>query len=420
MMPRLRLEARLSKVSWAFIELFTLTAVLLLPFSKSAAEIGILISLGLWALRKFPWDEPLPRASICAVAYLSFIGLALLSGAGTTSQGLAETLRGTAKWVKYFGIFFMSTELFCDDKKRGRLIAVLLFSAALVCADGFYQMITGADLVKHYSVDIPGRFVRMQGPFSSPNDLGTFLLFALPLAFFYWLGEKKWRPKSALLVSLTALLTVSFICTLSRSAFLALFLSAFFFVLVTQAKKTVIALTVTPLLLIISPMLRYNFFGSLNLNDITVGERLQVWKVTLKMIMAHPWLGNGINTYTDKFASFAPAGMTYHGYAHNCYLQMATEVGIPALAIFLLPWLIILTKEIAAWRASDRTPARSALLIIIPAFLVQSAMDTNFYALQASTLFWIFWGALAGGTIAHPTRAGASIAPVSQRASSGG
>lgn len=417
---RLRLGPRLSSVSWIAIETLAALAVFLLPFSKSAVEICLLSALALWLLRKWPWDEPLPEPPAARWAYPLFLSLVLISTMTGASSGLPESLAGAAKWFKYFGIFFMASELFADSRRRGRFVAAFLVSAGLVAADGFYQMFAGTDLVKGYSVDIPGRYVRMQGPFSSPNDLAAYLLFAAPFSFFFWVREKKWSVKSAALALLFALTALSFVLTLSRSGFVGLYAASFLLAAAALPPAAAALIAAAPLGFLFSPMLRYNFFSSLNLKDVTVGERLRIWETTLRMVRENPWIGTGVNSYVDRFASFAGAGETWRGYAHNCYLQMASETGVPSLVFFALPFFLLLPKEMLKSRGKALEPERWALLVSVPAFLVQSAFDTNFYALQAATLFWLFWGMFVGGTTAQPVREGATEAPVSQRASSGG
>ena len=420
MTTRLRLGPRLSHVSWLAIEVLALAGIFFLPFSKSAAEIGLISALFLWLLRKWPWGEPFPDAAACRLAYPAFLSLALLSAMTGDAGGLPESLAGVCKWFKYFGYFFMSVELFADKRRRTRLFTVFLASATLVCLDGFYQMAAGTDLVKHYSVDIPGRLVRMQGPFSSPNDLAAYLLWAAAFSFFFWAREKKWTLLSGGRLALFALCAVSLVMTLSRSAFIGLAAGAVILAAATQPLPVIFAAAAAPFGLLLSPTLRFNFFSSLNGQDVTIRERLRIWGTTLRMIAEHPLLGTGADTFTDRFTAFSAGTETWRGYAHNCYLQIAAETGIPALILFILPFLWILPKETLGARGRKLPPERMALLAAIPAFLVQSALDTNFFALQASTLFWVFWGVFLGGKTAQPMRAASTRAAVKRGSSKKG
>ena len=64
---------------------------------------------------------------------------------------------------------------------------------SLVALNGFYQMTFGVDLIKGYKAWVPGRYLRMRSSFGAPNDLSTFLLLAVPIAFSFWASLKKWR-----------------------------------------------------------------------------------------------------------------------------------------------------------------------------------------------------------------------------------
>ena len=392
----LSLNPRLSGISWNFIEFFTLTTIFFLPFSKSIAEIGIITSLLLWLLRKFPYGEKFPTAPLVTAAYAVFFGFVLLSLIQVPPTLWPTGIRGVLKWAKHLAIFFMALDYFKDAKRTQRFAWVFLASMTVTCLDGFYQMFTGFDFIKHYSADIPGRLVRMQGPLSSPNDLAAFLIIGLPMIFFAWMEEKTWSLKSAVLAALTALFGVAFASTLSRGAMLALFISSVFYALCAQKKKALWLLAVIPAIVLASPMLRYNFISSLGPKDITVGERLKMWGTCLRMIQEHPILGNGVNLFAEKFNLFSEMAKSYKGYAHNCYLQMAAEIGIPGLLAFLLPLVFILLPAVLKNSAAlQKSWLKSSLLVGIPAFLLQSALDTNFYALQAAMLFWLFWGLCA-------------------------
>jgi len=392
-LARLPLGPHLSAVSWFFIETFFLVTIFFLPFSKSVGEGALLVCLALWLLRKFPWDEAFPFVPICNLSYLVFLVAVLLSFTHIPKEDLATGVQGFLKWLKYLGVFFMSVDLFKNEGRTKRFVFVFLVSMTLVCANGFYQLWTGVDLIKHYAVDIPGRFIRMKSSFGSPNGLAAFLAMAIPIGFFVWFKKNRWSPASVLLALMLILFGVSFILTLSRAALLGLFISVGAVVLVSQKKRILIPVLLSPLLLLASKTLRDNFFASLSLKDITIAERFRFWETTLRMIKDHPWLGNGVNTYYLKFAAFAPAEETYRGYAHNCYLQMWGEVGILGLLAFMTPLLVILIKDLFGPRSAKQgLDLKDVLFVGLGAFLVQSFFDTNFYALQASILFWIFWG----------------------------
>lgn len=393
---RLNLEPTLSAVSWFFIESFVLITLAFLPFSKSVSDICVVIALILWVLRKFPWNERLRAPKAVLVCYLVFLAANLLSLAHVPHPLLGIGIRGFLKWLKFVGLFFMCAELFQDPKRVARFVPVFLWSMTVACLNGFYQLGAGADLLKHYSVDIPGRFTRMQSSFCSPNGLSAFLILAIPLVFSVWVRQEKWSFKSVAASAGLAVFSVSFAMTLSRAAFFALVLAVLIFLLRQKSMKALLfLLALTALFLFSSDITRLNFFASLHLTDITIGERLRFWQTTWHMIKAHPWMGNGVNMFFQKFPGFAPESETYRGYAHNCYLQMWSEVGLFGLLAFLAPVALTLWRWLVLKKPSSRDSLlRNALAVGLMAFLVHAALDTHFYSLQTALLFWMSFGLL--------------------------
>lgn len=79
----------------------------------------------------------------------------------------------------------------------------------------------------------------------------------------------------------------------------------------------------------------------INLGETSNSRRIQIWKDSLKSIADHPFLGVGIHNFpivVGEDLAKTKAGSS----AHNLYLHIAAELGIPALilALYFL-WLLI-------------------------------------------------------------------------------
>lgn len=89
--------------------------------------------------------------------------------------------------------------------------------------------------------------------------------------------------------------------------------------------------------------------------DVTSG-RLELWPGVIRNIKQRPWLGLGINgaTFVRKRNLLMPGFST----AHNAYLRLAEETGLPT-ALWLLTYIVILIST--AWRVYAYQPQRKLL-----------------------------------------------------------
>ncbi|MDI6788633.1 MAG: O-antigen ligase family protein, partial [Planctomycetota bacterium] len=78
----------------------------------------------------------------------------------------------------------------------------------------------------------------------------------------------------------------------------------------------------------------------------SLNVRLDYWDATTKIIRDNLWNGVGLNQFGNHYLHYKSATAGEVTKAHNDYLQIASEMGIPALIIFLLIWFIILRSII--------------------------------------------------------------------------
>jgi len=129
------------------------------------------------------------------------------------------------------------------------------------------------------------------------------------------------------------------------------------------------------------------FLSAFHHRDFTGMGRMGFWSEAIGVIKRFPVLGSGLNTYARMGTQF--------GYAHNCYLQMAAEIGILGVAAFLFMLGVFFCSVFKALPAV-KDPFLYAVLAGSMAgligFLVQSFFDTTFYSVQLGNLMWIFMG----------------------------
>ena len=88
--------------------------------------------------------------------------------------------------------------------------------------------------------------------------------------------------------------------------------------------------------------------------DASARDRLQLWNIALGLIPEHPVLGVG----PDNFVLYAP------NTPHNAYLQVGSEIGIPALLIYVS---ILLTGLYRPWSARKRFTSYDDTSPLLPA-----------------------------------------------------
>jgi O-antigen ligase len=116
---------------------------------------------------------------------------------------------------------------------------------------------------------------------------------------------------------------------------------------------------------------------------ISSNVRTQIWTDTLKVISAYPLTGCGLGAFERgmyQFKTAAPANTV--DFAHNDYLQMTAELGVPG--VLLLGALVVLVlrrtlKVVLFQPGSPNWYPACALLGAILAIAVHSLADFNLY-----------------------------------------
>jgi len=72
-----------------------------------------------------------------------------------------------------------------------------------------------------------------------------------------------------------------------------------------------------------------------NYSDVeAVDNRTVAWKAGLRMIRAHPFIGVGLGNFKTIVGQYEIEGPKVVSIAHNTYIEIAAELGLPALLVF--------------------------------------------------------------------------------------
>lgn len=380
-----------------------LIAVFFLPIGKGISEFFLVLSLiGYLFQYRLSQFKNLNWAEKCMILFFGWICITL-PFAAEKSYWVLE-FRGVLKWGETFLVYWIVSQIFQGSENRTLFTKIFVLSTLLIAASGFYQLFNGTDFLRGQTLD-PGRIIRIKSSLGSPNSLSCFFYFGIFSAILLTFKAQSFKIHKTLytligLLSL-AVFIAGFILTYSRGAFAGLILASCFFLLtqlhILRNRKFLVALAIFFVIFLSSAPLRQNFVQSLQKKDITISLRTEYWSISSKMISQSPFLGIGTNLFHREFNRFRTSETVPAGYAHNSYLQIASENGIPGLLLFLSIFLFLAWSHfqqiIRNKKTSSPVQADSNILFIpLFTFLIHAAVDNLFFAYQTAFLFWIFLG----------------------------
>ncbi|MDD5196913.1 MAG: O-antigen ligase family protein [Candidatus Omnitrophica bacterium] len=375
-----------------------------ISFSSAAVEIFIGFMVFTFVLKKIiSRDFTLVKTPI-SLPFALIIGISLLSF--INSVDIRASLQGIIKLLKYgFLIVIIAGEV-KDRQHLTRIIWAIFAGLLLASLDGIYQFIFGVDFFRHRPYDSIIGLIRLKAAFPHTNIFAGYLALALPLSIPLLLYYLKGKKRIVLLI----IAILGFFClifTFCRSAIFGVWLVI---LLMGIIKKDKVVIFLTVLTLLSAPLLApgaikdwaktTHSWGEFLLNK----ERPVLYETSFNMIKHHPLIGVGVNTYVLNYQKYKLHDTSLdtantRWYAHNSFLQMACEIGITGVAIFI--WLLFLL--FSRWRnfyrnTKDNFLALCGLGIVmgLAAFLVHGLTETNLYYPKIAVLFWFQSGLLMG------------------------
>jgi len=148
----------------------------------------------------------------------------------------------------------------------------------------------------------------------------------------------------------------------------------------------------------------------------TALPRTLIWQAVLKQV-AHQPLGAGPGRFSGAFLPFQPPGYggnrVYH--AHNDYLEILSETGIPGLLLLLTAFVLALAgaaRRLLPDREGESVWLRRAALLSVVAGLIHAAVDFNLTSRPGvAALFFC----LLGVALSRTPHTGGEQAPAKSR-----
>lgn len=226
---------------------------------------------------------------------------------------------------------------------------------------------------------------RPSGLSSDSNEYALVAGMWIPLAFIWAFSERpRWERAFCFGCFLTALLGVTFAA--SRGGFIGL-VAGFLFLAARSRKRVrnlvLISLFVAPASVILpSAVHRFTEPGYAEL--IGKDARLVAWKAGLRMIRTHPLVGVGLGNFRPTMVQYTDPGVEMVSLAHNTYVEIAAELGIPALIVFLGIF-------VGAFRALERVRRRAQAAGSTSLFNIALGLEAGLVAYLSSACFLSAW-----------------------------
>ncbi len=310
---------------WAqtIIHLLTLVTILILIFSKK--EISV------------------PRPSVPLFLFVLFCFISIFS-----SANLYESRNEFFNIVTYIVIFYFAKN---TDKKH--IVIPVLFIGVILSIFGFYQKFSVGGNVPSFM--------------NNPNVFAGYLVGIIIIAFSVVQNKIK--------IILSSVFFIAILFTGSLAGLLSAVSGFLFFLYLkktaVQKKYIIFVCVIIAFLLIVKLSEKESF------------NRIVWWLSAVKMILAKPIFGVGLNTFADAYQKYKLSGLNSI-YAHNYFLQLSSEIGIFGFAAFV--WFLI--KIFKLKKTSENIPFFAAIF----AMLVHGIFDYALLIPANAILFWIMLG----------------------------
>lgn len=252
------------------------------------------------------------------------------------------------------------------------------------------------------------------GLFANANHMATLLLVAIP--FLVALGARRWRQRprtndrllTATLAGGASVVLLIGIVTNHSFALLVIgapVIGAAALQLIPPGRVRLgrLAVMLSLLLAAGTAVLALTVSAGMSASNRTsIDMRADIWAHTSQAIRESGLAGTGVGTFTAVYRGLedpATIERTYINHAHNDYLELALEGGIPAvlLIVAFLAWWGM--RTFAIWRSPNAAELGRAACIASAAILLHSLVD---YPLRTAAIATIF--AMALGLMADPAR----------------
>jgi O-antigen ligase len=356
---------------------FSTSGASLLSPSKVAGIVcfGSFVLNALASRRRLEFD----RSHVLVVLLLV---VALISA--VQAENATEAFSTTIRYGSFVALYVVLTQFVGDRTFQRRLAWALSLSAALAGLLAIEYLVSGEG-------------VRATLPYGDPNDFAYGLAVTLPLAFWLLTERPLLRP---VVIAAIGLISAAVFLSFSRGAVLALAAGAIWHVIAHRrhvfmlTAGAAVAIIVTALFVESNPeKVQSAFELKQKANPENVESRLEAWRGAAELAVSHPVLGVGPGNLQFHYqeALGIPPGAPSLSVAHNAFFDVAADLGLIALGLFLAYLVTVFAHATIAHRESRGPPGYAAAVRTSLVIAVVGALPLS---VEYQPPLWLF-GALA-------------------------
>lgn len=302
--------------------------------------------------------------------------------------------------LMYALVYLLIYTTVSTEKEKEKTLYAFLAGAVVTVVYGFFQYANAADMAADMEAQSwvdPERFPllrrRMYSTLENPNLFGAYLLMIISILNAFTLRERAVKRRTVFAVILLSLL-LCLALTYSRGAWVSLAAIVLGLTLFYDKRFGLLFLLVPVVLAFYHGQVVERFLSLFSGEDTSVDLRFALWESTMAMIEEHPLLGVGWGAYFLAYPDYnffiqEEGVLIFH--AHNMYLNMLAEVGIPGGMAFLLAFF---AQGILCWRnyrhGNDSFTKSMGLggVLMVMALSVISMGDHVLFSRSVSFCFW--------------------------------
>jgi O-antigen ligase len=281
------------------------------------------------------------------------------ASSGAISMAPAETLTGLMRIVCYGAIVFLGLHLGRERLNAERGLWILGLAAFAYSFYGLLVFFAGIDMVGFYPKIL--YLDSVTGPFVNRNSFATYAGLGLLVILALLFGEiDRARPIEGaagrpapgylgstrfwVLVVMAIVIAAALALSRSRGGFASSLIGLITLFVIAGARPgqrfRPIAIGLPLVIILISAFLLSGGLMHRMVSEDSETTRRLIYTDTLRAIADHPLLGTGLGSFADAFSPYRePALLDTDGtitMAHNTYLELALELGVPAFVSYML------------------------------------------------------------------------------------